>query len=278
MLRSGSSGQPHSIDDTAMTITDALANLGVRDVILSEEEKAFFDAQGYLPLPAVMSAAEVTALVNRLEELAEEEGDDAGKEVHQEGGTMRLSNLIDKGTVFEKCITDPRVLTAIRHIVGSELRLSSLNARASLPGRGLQGIHADWGEGVQVGDYHVCNSIWLLTDFTTENGATRVVPGSHLSGKVPSEEMASTTDPHPDDVQLLAPAGTVVVFNGHLWHGGTHNRSDNKRWAMHGYFCRRSVSQQTDQRQWLSQETVSRLSPAARAVVDVNASWEMDVS
>ncbi|MCY3762491.1 MAG: phytanoyl-CoA dioxygenase family protein, partial [Gemmatimonadetes bacterium] len=236
---------------------------------LSKEEKNFLDAQGYLPLPGLLTPGEVAAFAARLEELAGEEGAEAGKEVHQEEGTTRLANLIDKDPLFEKCVTDRRLLAAVRHVIGGDLRLSSLNARASHPGQGLQGLHADWGKGVEPGEFQVCNSVWMLTDFTAENGATRVVPGSHLSRRTPSEAMEDPTDAHPEQVQLRAPAGTVVVFNGHLWHGGTFNASGGKRWGMHGYYCRRSVPQQTDQRRWLSPGTVARLSPEARAVVDV---------
>ena len=81
--------------------------------------------------------------------------------------------------------------------------------------------------------------------------------------------MEDPTADHPRQVELRGPAGTVVVFNSHLWHGGTLNRSDSQRAAMHCYYCRRDEKQQTDQRKWLSPETVRRLSPEARAVVDV---------
>ena len=252
-----------------MTILEALESLGVHDGVLRAEEREFLDEQGYLPLSGILTAEEAAAWRRRLEELAEAEGDRAGLEVHQEEGTVRLSNLIDKDPVFEKCITEPRLLAAIRHVLGPRFRLSSLNARAALPGEGLQGLHADWGEGVAAGEYRVCNSIWLLTDFTDENGATRVVPGSHRSGQLPREAMEDPTVDHPGQVQLLGPAGTVVVFNSHLWHGGTLNRSDSRRAALHCYYCHRDEKQQTDQRKWLSPETVRRLSPEARAVVDV---------
>lgn len=252
-----------------MTILEALESLGVHDGVLSPGELESLDEQGYLPLHGILTTAEAAAWRRRLQELAEAEGEQAGLEVHQEEGTVRLSNLIDKDPVFEKCITEPRLLGAIRHVLGPRFRLSSLNARAAQPGQGLQGLHADWGEGVAPGDYRVCNSLWLLTDFTAENGATRVVPGSHRSRQVPRQAMDDPTADHPDQVELLGPAGTVVVFNSHLWHGGTLNRSDSERAAMHCYYCRRDEKQQTDQRKWLSPETVRRLSPEARAVVDV---------
>ena len=96
-----------------------------------------------------------------------------------------------------------------------------------------------------------------------------MVPGSHRSGQLPRKAMEDPTADHPDQVELLGPAGTVVVFNSHLWHGGTLNRSNAKRAALHCYHCHRDEKQQTDQRKWLSPETVRRLSPEARAVVDV---------
>src|SRR5690242_6293912 len=105
------------------------------------------------------------------------EGENAGKEVHQESGTARLSNLVDKDPIFRVCFSHPKVLAAVAHVLGGEIKLSSLNSRAALPGKGLQQLHADWGKAVNPGEYQVCNSIWLIDDFTKDNGATRAVPG-----------------------------------------------------------------------------------------------------
>ena len=96
-----------------------------------------------------------------------------------------------------------------------------------------------------------------------------MVPGSHRSGRVPSEVMANLLDTHPDQIQLLAPAGTVVVFNSHLWHGGTHNSSHLRRWALHSAFVRRDQEQQNDQRKLIRPETHTRLDAAARCILDV---------
>jgi ectoine hydroxylase-related dioxygenase (phytanoyl-CoA dioxygenase family) len=149
------------------------------------------------------------------------------------------------------------------------MQLSSLNSRAALPGQGLQGLHADWHEAVGPGDYQVCNSIWLLDDFTTENGATRVVPGSHRWGKMPGEMMSDPAAPHPQEKLLLAPAGTVAIFNSHTWHGGTLNRTPSPRRAIHSYWCRRSQPQQLEQQKYLDAETRSRFSPAVRHLLNV---------
>ena len=252
-----------------MNVREVLSKLGVDDNQLSPEEKTFLDDNGYLPLPGILSPQQAQAMATRLEELAAAEGEQAGLEVHQEKGTIRLSNLVNKDALFEICFTQPRVLAAIAHVLKDDLKLSSLNARAALPGEGLQRLHVDWRGAVAPGDYYVCNSIWLLDDFTAENGATRVVPGSHLSAKAPQEMMADPTATHPDEVQLLAPAGTVVIFNSHTWHGGTLNKTDKPRRALHAYFCRRDQAQQLDQRKWLGPETLARLSDEAKFILDV---------
>jgi ectoine hydroxylase-related dioxygenase (phytanoyl-CoA dioxygenase family) len=248
---------------------EALRALGVRDDTLSPDEKETLDRDGYLPLPGILPPAQVEALRTRLAELLAEEGTEAGKEVHQEPGTDRLSDLVNKGEVFEVCFTHPRVLAAIAHVLQGDLKLSSLNARAALPGQGLQGLHADWKGPVPPGEYQVCNSIWLLDDFTAENGATRVVPGSNRSGKMPRDEMEDVSAPHPNEQVLIAPAGTVVVFNSHTWHGGTLNRTDRPRRALHSYFTRRGQTQQLDQKKYIRPETYARLSEAARHILDV---------
>jgi ectoine hydroxylase-related dioxygenase (phytanoyl-CoA dioxygenase family) len=252
-----------------MNIQDALTELGVRDDTLTREEKAKLDADGYLVLSNILSTEQLATMRQRLAQLLAIEGENAGKEVHQEAGADRLSDLINKDPVFDVCFTHPRVLAAMKHVLGGEFKLSSLNFRAALPGSGLQDLHADWGSAVAPGDYYVCNSIWLLDDFTENNGATRVVPGTHRSGNRPGDEMSKPSDTHPNEIRLIAPAGTVGVFNSHLWHGGTLNTTDAPRRAMHSYFCRRDQQQQLDQRHYVRPETLARLSPAARYILDV---------
>lgn len=251
-----------------MDIETALRELGASPQQLSAAQKARLDTDGFLPLPGILSAGQLQSIRARLAELHAAEGRGAGAEVHQEEGADRLADLVNKDPVFEVCFTSPRVLAAIAHVLG-DFTLSSLNARAALPGHGQQRLHADWGVAVSPGDYRVCNSIWLIDDFTGFNGATRVVPGSHRSARLPREVMADPTGTHPGEVKLLGSAGTVVIFNSHLWHGGTVNVTSRPRRALHSYFCRRGLKQQLDQRACVRPETLARLSPAARYILGV---------
>lgn len=252
-----------------MDMQTVLTHFGVDDTTLSAEEITFLDQNGYLPLPGLLAPQQVQALATRLEELAAAEGDQAGLEAHQEVGTTRLANIVDKGPIFEVCFTHPRILAAMAHVLKKDFKLSSLNARFALPGEGLQHLHADWRGAVPPGEFEVCNSIWLLDDFTTENGATRVVPGSHNWGKTPREMMEDPKATHPKEILLTAQVGTVVIFNSHTWHGGTLNRTSKPRRAMHSYFTRRHNPQQTDQRKYLSPATLARLSDEAKFILDV---------
>jgi len=251
-----------------MDMATALRQLGATQDVLDPETKRQLDDDGYAPLPGILDKAQLDAFRTRLADLSATEGDAAGREVHQEAGTDRLSDLVNKDPMFDVCFTHPIVLAAIAHVLG-DFKLSSLNSRAALPGQGHQALHADWGDPVPTGDYQVCNSIWLLDDFTSDNGATRVVPGSHRWGQRPSDVMSDPAAAHPDQVQLLAPAGTVVIFNSHLWHGGTLNNSAAPRRALHSYFTRRSHPQQLDQKKYLRPETGRRLGDAALFILGV---------
>jgi hypothetical protein len=248
----------------------ALEELGVYPDTLTRQEKNQLDRDGFLPLGDILTPEQVESLRNRVDELLQAEGDRAGVEVHQEAGTDRLSDLVNKGAVFDICFTHPRVLAAMAHVLHADFKLSSLNYRAALPGHGHQKLHTDWGEPVTSGEFQVCNSIWLLDDFTADNGPTRLVPGSHLWGKLPADEMADPAAAHPNETVLLAPAGTVVIFNSHLWHGGTLNRTGAPRRALHSYFCRRTERQQLDQQRYLRAETRTRLPVATRYVLGVD--------
>src|SRR4051812_11330351 len=176
----------------------------------------------------------------RIEELYEQEGENAGSEFRKEPGARRLANLVDKGEILEGLIATPKVLELVRHVLGPNMKLSSFNARSTDPfTEDAQPLHCDAGAVPDETGFWVCNTIWLLDDFTNDNGATRVVPGSHRSSTLPQDVLSSTAEPHPREVLLLGKAGSVVVINTHAWHGGTANRTAKPRRALHAFYCRR---------------------------------------
>src|SRR5215469_14778515 len=96
--------------DAAMDMAAALAELGVTEDAPDPAARERLDRDGYAPLAGVLPGAQVAAMRTRLAGLLAAEGARAGMEVHQEDGTDRLADLVNKDPMFRVCFTDPRVL------------------------------------------------------------------------------------------------------------------------------------------------------------------------
>jgi hypothetical protein len=238
------------------------------DALRRARERRALERRGWTRLDGLLTETRRQALVERLDALFAEEGERAGAEFKQEPGALRLANLADKGDVFLECALETEVLALVAHVLGPRFKLSSLNARSALPGpAAAQPLHADQGALPDERGFWVCNTLWMLDDFTPENGALRVVPGTHRSGRLPQDALEDPKPPHPDEVILTGRAGDVVVMNAHLWHAGTANRTQRRRLALHAFYCRWDKPQQQYQRRLLRRETQDRLSAPARALL-----------
>ncbi|WP_149303100.1 phytanoyl-CoA dioxygenase family protein [Pareuzebyella sediminis] len=245
--------------------------------MLTKDEITKLYKEGYLCLGQLLTKTQVEEINDRITELLKIEGESAGSELAdskyirhpKEYGADRLADLVNKGAVFDIFYTHQRVLAGIEAVLGKEYKLSSLNYRAAKPGKGLQKLHVDYKNSVAGERFKVCNSIWLLDDFTDYNGATRIVPGTHMSNKLPEEEMDNPTLAHPDEILIKAPAGTVFIFNSHVWHGGTTNTTSKDRRSIHSYFCASDQPQQVDQKRYITDDTLHRITSKAREILDV---------
>jgi len=235
---------------------------------LTDEARRRLDEDGWASLDAFIPPGLRARLVERIAALFAEEGERAGSEFKQEPGARRLANLADKGGVFREAMLAPAVLEHVAHVLGPRLKLSSLNARSAEPfGADAQPLHVDAGALPDQRGYWVCNVVWMLDDFTTDNGALRVVPGTHRSGRRPQDALADPGGPHPQERLVTGRAGDVVVMNSHLWHGGTANRTSRPRLALHAFYCRWDKPQQQYQKALLRPETQAGLSPAERVLL-----------
>jgi len=255
---------------------DALQALGVTDGTLTPAERASLDTQGFVVLNSMIDPrwlAELRAVYERL--MSEKYGPwhpnlSSGSATDfwfNESGTRRLADLVSEDPVFDAIYTHPRLLAAMQHILGNDIKLMSLNARDALPGQGQQNFHID-GAPLKPGqDFYLVNSAWLLDDFTVENGATRVIPGSH---KIPGPiTLSDASAPHPLQQIVTAPAGSVFVFNAHVWHSGTVNRTALPRRVIHCACTQRGLEVRDAQAKRIRKSTYERISPAARYLLDV---------
>jgi ectoine hydroxylase-related dioxygenase (phytanoyl-CoA dioxygenase family) len=199
--------------------------------ILAARERQRLDEDGYLALERIVESRRVKGIRTRLEELlAVTEQDHAG--------TLIVGGLLEE-EVFDAAWLHPRVLAAVRHVLGDEYRLMGVGSRGLRPGHGQQALHVDWGAYGVSGVWYACHAICALVDFTHENGATRVLPGSHrnpwmLKGRFDPRK------PHPAQRRLIGGAGTVFILNIHCAHSAVHNASSEPRLAIFTHFSRRN--------------------------------------
>ena len=260
-------------------IEAACRDLGIEgedNPLLTAAERKALDEDGYVNLGPLLTPTQVEAMRERLGDAAVREGAASGHEVSQARGIARLSGTVIKAMnrdgLLDPFSFHPKLLAAVRHVLGPRFRYSSSNFHCPLPGYGHQAMHADWGWGVC--DPEVVNAIWLLDDFTAENGPTRVVPGSHRWREHPMGSMVDGTPrdlraPVPGEVHLTGVAGSCIAYNAHLWHSGTQNRSSHLRRAQHAFFTRAVRPTQTDVPALLDRAVFERLDSVARAVLDV---------
>ena len=159
--------------------------------------------------------------------------------------TKRISSLVAKSRTFaERVAANPVILAVMDRLLGPRCERYQLHVTQAVnigPGEGEQILHRDDGllPFVHPGPQALCNTIWALTDFTAESGATRVIPGSH--------QWDDTRLPVADDeiVQAVMPRGSCLIYVGSVWHGGGANRSADQ-WRA-GMICGYSLG-------WLRQE------------------------
>lgn len=187
-----------------------------------------------------------------------------------EPGDRRLCDLVNKGEVFDGLYMHPRILPLVEHLLGDDYRLSSLNVRSPQQGGPMQGLHIDFPYPARPGRYYACNVLFALDDMDAENGATRFIPGTHTTGTRPEDWMEDTRTDHPDQVVVEARAGDAVLVNGHVWHGGTVNRSGAPRTLIQCYYVHPAHPPQQYQELQLRDEVRARLGPEALALLNAD--------
>jgi ectoine hydroxylase-related dioxygenase (phytanoyl-CoA dioxygenase family) len=218
---------------------------------------------GYTILERVLEPDLVDALAADLLRLEREHAVEPAKNAFEGTRTVRIYNLLVYGPVYERIPVHPAVLPVVERVLDPGCLVSSLSSIGIDPGETAQPIHAD-DQLIPLAKPHVatvCNTMWALTDFTEENGATRVIPGSHRRDHSP------TFGQHYDSVPAEMPKGSVLVWHGSLWHGGGANRSTARRVGIAMNYCAGWIRQQENQQLGIPREIARRFSPRLRELV-----------
>lgn len=209
---------------------------------------------GFAILENVIDIDLVDALLADLDRITAERGTIASDNAFEGQKTLRVYNLLALGRIWEHVPVHADVLPIAEAVLDRGLLVSTLSSVDIRAGETPQPIHAD-DQLLPLTKPHdpiVCNTMWALTDFTEANGATRVVPGSHQASTNPN------FGEHYESIAAEMPKGSVLVWDGSLWHGGGANQTDDRRVGIAMNYCAGFIRQQENQQLGIPREIVSR--------------------
>ena len=207
------------------------------DMGLMEFHQAELRGQGYTIFRDIITPTQLTEMRRTIDQRI------AAQQVEIRQQNYHGVNLVVWHPAFAEVATNPLLLKTVEGLIGDDCILSSCNLGARIPGCEAQGFHRDtgiWGGSMPFMPFPVgIQTAWCIDDFTLENGATRLIPGSH-------------SDPQPvkdrPGIQVVAPAGSIIAFDCQAFHAGEANRSQQVRRGVLTLYIRSWIKPQTDHR------------------------------
>ena len=154
-----------------------------------------------------------------------------------------VPSVINYDQSFATYIADPRILVLAEKLLGVHVRISFTSVIINEPGKPRTNWHADWPFN-QNNACHVpapypnrvmhLTSLLMVSPFTQDNGGTLIVPGSHHKSSNPTDKNLGVDPmlPYPTELRVIAPAGSMVLFDSRLWHCPPANPSTEPRVAL----------------------------------------------
>ena len=181
--------------------------------------------------------------------------------------STRVTDFVSRGPEFDGIYAFPPLLAASCLIIGEPFKLSGTRARTLEPGAPAEELHVDAAS--RADKRSIVGFILMVDAFDTENGATRFLPGSHLQPFDRSAFMSNPIDAHGEEVLACGPAGSMIMFNGSVWHGHSANRSRQRRRSLQGHFVPRSARSSVDHTARVCAEVLGRIGDVAKYVLAV---------
>lgn len=213
--------------DLAGTYPRTASSGATVDPEVVDADLAVVQRQGYVVLPDLLSGGELDEIRSAVTPLL----DKRGRNNFEGELTQRVYSVLNKTRACDRIVDHPRVLALLDRLFLPNYLLSMLQVINILPGESAQMLHTD------DGFYPIprprpplgAATIWAIDEFTADNGATDIIPGSHSWGdRLPAGE---------ERQPVVMPAGSCVFFVGTLWHGGGANRSNAARLALTAQYC-----------------------------------------
>jgi ectoine hydroxylase-related dioxygenase (phytanoyl-CoA dioxygenase family) len=229
-----------------------------------EQVLVHLQRDGAVILDDVLDAERVDRIVGELEPYVRDTAP-VGDEFAGER-TTRTGGLLVKSEAVRELVIDARLLAIAGAFLArftDKIQLSLTQVIRLLPGQGAQALHRDrfiWGQGLPREVEPELNTIWALTEFTEENGATRAVPGSHLW------DWERVAEPH-EITQAVMRRGSVLVYSGSVIHSGGENRAQHDRIAMNINYANAWLRQEENQYLACPPEYARAFGPELQALI-----------
>jgi ectoine hydroxylase-related dioxygenase (phytanoyl-CoA dioxygenase family) len=174
-----------------------------------------------------------------------------------------MHDLLCKDLAFGKTLEDPRIQQLIAAQLG-EYWIMYAYTSSSLPPKGN-----NYGSRMHVDSPRLIPNyptnlgiIWALDDFTLDNGATYVLPGSHNTDLIPSEELFKK-----QSIRLTCKKGSIIVLNARMWHAAGVNNTDSFRHALTINVCRPYMKQRMDWVRFIPNSIANQLNQQAKRII-----------
>ena len=235
-----------------------------------EKHLTELEQDGYTVIPDALSQREVSVTLQAVKDLLEEEREVALTTGTQSDNLLTSHTIVGKHPIFYEFFLNPPTMQIVRKMIDDDALLYDANIRipmptgAANPRQGFQ-LHVDredYSVVPFVGGKHfpmAMNVTWCLVDFTINNGATLLWPGSHNSCIVPEPESRP-----PGYIYAEAPAGSAVIWDAAIWHASGINCSDEPRYAVLAYYIRYWMRGRTDSLRFIPPDVQPKLSEEAK--------------
>ena len=235
---------------------------------LSPDATAALGADGFVVLAGPFSPSEIGALQTAYDRAV---ATAAPEDTRRGSASTRVTDFVNRESIFDSIYTWPAALDAARRVVGSAFRLSAFHARTLHSQASAQELHVDVPRSSDA--WPMLGLILMVDAFRPDNGATRFIPGSHRRLETPSAALAGALARHPAEVLACGPAGSAILFNASTWHGHTGNSSRSPRRSLQATFIPVTGRPATDFHARMPLEVRARLSPVAHGLLGLDAEF-----
>ncbi|HEX5733972.1 MAG TPA: phytanoyl-CoA dioxygenase family protein [Blastocatellia bacterium] len=174
--------------------------------------------------------------------------------------TTRVHDFVNRGPDFDGLYVYRPILGACCSVIGQPFKLSTMLARTVNPHSPAQALHVDFPRDAD--GWPMVGFIIMVDEFRSDNGATRFVPGSHKWSTSPAAD-------HARQALACGPAGSMIIYNGSIWHGHSANQTGEPRRSIQGAYIRRDAEPGVNQAARIRQETLGRIGALAKYVLAV---------